>query len=304
MSSISAGTQKSIIVMDYDGCGDSLVSVINLYNLIYNRDKYPDSVIKLQELVDKIQIICDSSHVVYFINGSIRINKCIDSLLSEKNNNGESLKTFPKMINNINNDKISFKQYFLNMLKKCKDFVNSKNIEKINEFMSIYEIYDKKDEIKNDIFKLIDRLKVNIDTKDKNGIDKTELDDFINNFVNQKFDDYNINLQKVKTALEKYKRALFILILEDMIKFNETKKIDYTNKKIESIKEILNSGHYENPLDNLDGVINQISYKENSDRNKIISNSNIQKYCGQKANEKVQLLLEFNIDFTELKKIL
>ena len=50
-------------------------------------------------------------------------------------------------------------------------------------------------------------------------------------------------------------------------------------------------------------MINQISTKENSDRNKIISNSNIQKYCGQKANEKVQLLLEFNIDFTELKNI-
>ena len=39
MTSISAGTTNSIIVMDYDGCGDSLVSVINLYNLIYNRDK-------------------------------------------------------------------------------------------------------------------------------------------------------------------------------------------------------------------------------------------------------------------------
>ena len=51
MTSISAGTTNSIIVMDYDGCGDSLVSVINLYNLIYNRDKKPSSVSKLQELV-------------------------------------------------------------------------------------------------------------------------------------------------------------------------------------------------------------------------------------------------------------
>ena len=262
---------------------------------------------KLQELVLKIQKICDSSDEVYFINGSIRINQCIDYLLSEKNENGESLKTFPEMINIINKEKISFKQYFIKMLKECKDFVNSKNIEKIKELLGVYNFDKKKDIIKEDILEVINELKVNIDVNEQDGINITELNDFIKNFKNQTFDQYNTNLQKVKTALEKYKRALFIIILDDMKTFIKKdikpKYKKYTQSKIKAIEEILNySKNYENPLDNLDGVINQISTKENSDRNKIISNSNIQKYCGQKANEKVQLLLEFNIDFTELKK--
>ena len=76
----------------------------------------------------------------------------------------------------------------------------------------------KKDIIKK-ILEVINELKVNIDVNEQDSINITELNDFIKNFKNQTFDQYNTNLQKVKTALEKYKRALFIIILDDMKTF-------------------------------------------------------------------------------------
>ena len=109
-----AGNKNSIIVMDYDGCGDVLVSEKALLKCIADWEQTD----LLLQFIFKIQDIIDNSDNVYFISGSNRVNKNIDKVLAKNNKNGESLKTFREMIKYINDNKLTFIDYMLQKINK------------------------------------------------------------------------------------------------------------------------------------------------------------------------------------------
>lgn len=154
MTSISAGTTNSIIVMDYDGCGDLLVNPLDCLQCIYLNKS--DLIV---HFINKIQRIINNSESVYFINGSVRINDYIDDILSTQNQNGNSLIEFPYMINDINDHKKSFISYFIeNTLNKCvEEYKNFKKpIEKkfVEILLKIIEFQHQKEKKMNQsIFK-------------------------------------------------------------------------------------------------------------------------------------------------------